>query len=362
MNKKNSAMTALLALALVVSPFSTTRVHADDTMNKVDENAIVETQSSDEEFKFTVTAPETPWDGISDLVLTTNATESTIQYQEAYVYSDGTSLGGLMYLDPTFNINSNGVSGDSFATFKKEDLLNAQLNGENGPESVDWTKVDQIEFSFYYAAISGSNSQVTVYVPVKFKTPTAVSNSGVSMMLPATAPEGLEFKANVTDGADEKDVVEKVAQIDGNKIQTFDLSLLLNGEVYDYNGQFESTVSLPISDGWDVNQLALYYYNEETKELTPVDFTVDTTKGMVVFTTNHFSKYVLVQKFVAPSKPTIDEITKVEETTQTTQTSQTTVSNPDTSDSTNMNLYASLLLGSGLLIVAFMTLGKKKVL
>ena len=83
---------------------------------------------------------------------------------------------------------------------------------------------------------------------------------------------------------------------------------------------------------------------------------------MVVFTTNHFSKYVLVQKFVALSTPTIDEITKVEETTQTTQTSQTTVSNPDTSDSTNMNLYASLLLGSGLLIVAFMTLGKKKVL
>ena len=80
---------------------------------------------------------------------------------------------------------------------------------------------------------------------------------------------------------------------------------------------------------------------------------------MVVFTTNHFSKYVLVQKFVAPSTPTIDEITKVEETTQT---SQTTVSNPDTSDSTNMNLYASLLLGSGLLIVAFMTLRKKKVL
>lgn len=357
MNKKNSAMTALLALALVVSLFSTTRVHADDTMNKVDENAIVETQSNDEEFKFTVTAPETPWDGTSDLVFNTNIKDGGIGVPEIYIYdSEQTSLGGLMYLVPKLDNNSDG---NKLVTFKKEDLLNAQFNGGNGPESVDWTTVDQIEFSFYYAAISGSNSQVTVYVPVKFKTPTAVSNSGVSMMLPATAPEGLEFKANVTDGADEKDVVEKVAQIDGNKIQTFDLSLLLNGEVYDYNGQFESTVSLPISDGWDVNQLALYYYNEETKELTPVDFTVDTTKGMVVFTTNHFSKYVLVQKFVAPSTPTIDEITKVEETTQT---SQTAVSNPDTSDSTNMNLYASLLLGSGLLIVAFMTLRKKKVL
>ena len=201
MNKKNSAMTALLALALVVSLFSTTRVHADDTMNKVDENAIVETQSNDEEFKFTVTAPETPWDGTSDLVFNTNIKDGGIGVPEIYIYdSEQTSLGGLMYLVPKLDNNSDG---NKLVTFKKEDLLNAQFNGGNGPESVDWTTVDQIEFSFYYAAISGSNSQVTVYVPVKFKTPTAVSNSGVSMMLPATAPEGLEFKANVTDGADE---------------------------------------------------------------------------------------------------------------------------------------------------------------
>ena len=103
----------------------------------------------------------------------------------------------------------------------------------------------------------------------------------------------LELKVTVSTDTNEKSAIEKVIKIDGDKIKTFDLSLLLNGQAYEYNGQFTSTVSLLVPDGWDMSKLALYYFNEDTKEVTPVTFSVDEKNGMVVFSTNHFSKYVL---------------------------------------------------------------------
>lgn len=45
-----------------------------------------------------------------------------------------------------------------------------------------------------------------------------------------------------------------------------------------------------------MERLALYYFNEKTSQVTPVAFTVDQKNSQVIFETNHFSKYVLVQK------------------------------------------------------------------
>lgn len=125
---------------------------------------------------------------------------------------------------------------------------------------------------------------------------TISDDSGVSMELPENVSENLELVVSVSDGTEEKEAVKEVIMVDGDKIKTFDLSLLKNGEHYTYNGQFKSTVSLPIPQGWDMSQLALYYYDESINKATPVAFNVDKEKSLIVFDTNHFSRYVLAQK------------------------------------------------------------------
>lgn len=130
---------------------------------------------------------------------------------------------------------------------------------------------------------------------VELKT-TISDDSGVAMELPENESENLKLVVSVSDGAEEKEAVSKIVLVDGDKIQTFDLSLLKDGKPYTYNGQFTSTISLPIPEGWDVSQLALYYYDESTGKATPVAFTVNQEKSLIVFETNHFSKYVLAQK------------------------------------------------------------------
>ena len=134
------------------------------------------------------------------------------------------------------------------------------------------------------------------------------------------------------------------------------MSLLFNGQPYEYNGQFTSTVSLPVPEGWNLDALALYYFNESTNEVTPVLFSVDKANGTVVFATNHFSKYVLVQKEAIvedETKETVKETTK-KENTKVTDT-------PKTGDSANMGLYTALFIISGLGIIVFALFRKKKV-
>lgn len=94
-----------------------------------------------------------------------------------------------------------------------------------------------------------------------------------------------------------------------------------------------------------MNELALYYFNEDTKEATPVLFSIDRENRMVVFATNHFSKYILVQKDVTRDDTTQKETTKAIDT-------------PRTGDSANVGLYASMFTISGIVILTL--LRKKK--
>lgn len=292
------------------------------------------------------------WTGEKDIVFDTQTKGGTVEFAELYLYTDGTSIGG-MRVTPKIELDSDG---NGKIIFNNGDLKNSKMSGPNGEETIDWSKIDKMEFVFYYTLGEESKFK-TVYVPVDMKvsapaeTTTITGDSGVTMTLPADAPDNLELKVNETSGTDEKSAVEKVVKIDGNKIKTFDLFLLLNGQVYEYNGQFTSTVSLPIPDGWDVNKLALYYFNEDTKEVTPVAFRVDKENGMVVFDTNHFSKYVLVQKDTTTEETTTEETTKT--TTKTTDT-------PRTGDQTNPGLYVSLIFVSGLLVAILAVLRKKE--
>ena len=327
---------------------------ADETMvDTIAEDAPTESAET-EDWKNTVDTPaysptitlvSSTWTGENDIVLNTQTKGGTIELAEMYLYIDDSSIGGIR-VTPEMKLDSEG---NGTITFNSNDLKKAKMWGPNGEELVDWTKIDQMEISFQYE-LDDTYKMKYVYVPVEIKasspenTTTITNSSGVTMVLSENAPDNLELKVAVSTGADEKSAIEKIIKIDGDKIKTFDLSLLLNGQAYEYNGQFTSTVSLPIPDGWDMSKLALYYFNEDTKEVTPVTFSVDKEKGTVVFSTSHFSKYVLVQKDTA------------------TEESKQVTDNPKTGDQTNLGLYTSLFVVSLLGIAVLAILKKKKVL
>lgn len=387
MNKKKLVMATLLAITLTLSIVSTTVVHAqeetqstnteslaDESEQSTYETVAAESESIEPdipEYTPSVTLASSTWTGQSDIVLDTQAKGGNVKFQESYIYVESVSLGGIN-VTPEMNLDAEG---NGTIVFKNSDLQNATMFGSNGEAEVDWSKIDEIEISIGFE-LDGQYKSKFVYVPVDFivsepeteteseiepeptEKVTIKNESGIIMELPEGAPDHLELKVNVSNGADEKSAVQKVIQIDSDKIKTFDLSLLFNGQPYEYNGQFASTVSLPVPDGWNLNELALYYFNENTKEVIPVLFSVDRENEMVVFATNHFSKYILVQKDVTREDATKEDTTK-EDTTK--KESTKVIDTPKTGDSANVGLYTSLFIISGLCIIVFALLRKKKV-
>ena len=219
--------------------------------------------------------------------------------------------------------------------------------------------------------------EVLVEIPISHspaqpeETPTVSleDESGVTMHLPENAPDNLELKVTVSGGSEEREAVAKVAEIEGDKIKTFDLSLLLDGQPYDYDGQFSSTVSLPVPEGWDMDKLVLYYFDEAAGTVTPVEFRADTEKSLIIFETNHFSRYVLAQEAEAAavipetpgsesgSEPDSGQAGKPETSTgsepdgsaavQTDSKVNKVSKAPKTGDETNVWLYLVLLTGAG---------------
>lgn len=387
MNKKKLVMATLLAMTLTLSIVSTTVVYAqeetqstntesladeseqntnteslaDESEQSTDETVAAESESIEPdipEYAPSLTLASSTWTGQSDIVLDTQGKGGNVKPQEIYIYVESVSLGGID-VTPEMNLDSDG---NGTIVFKNSDLQNATMFGPNGEAEVDWSKIDQIEISIGFE-LDGQYKSKFVYVPVDFvvsepetetgseiepeptEKVTITNESGIIMELPEGAPDHLELKVDVSTGAEEKSAVQKVIQIAGDKIKTFDLYLLRNGEPYEYNGQFTSTVSLPVPADWNLNELALYYFNEDTKEVTPVLFSVDRENRMVIFATNHFSKYILVQKDVTRDDTTQKETTKAIDT-------------PRTGDSANVGLYASIFTISGIVILTL--LRKKK--
>lgn len=183
---------------------------------------------------------------------------------------------------------------------------------------------------------------------------------GVTMYIPEYAPDGLELKVTVSDGSEEKEVIGKLMDIEGDRIKTFDLSLLRNGYPYEYNGQFRSTVSLPVPEGWDMDRLAFYYLDEAAGEATSVAFDVDKENRTILFETEHFSRYVLAQKAETTATELTPQGNEQDEGT-TTQISEedNAFGVPQTGDETNLWLYLVLLIAAGVVLVSLYI--KKKI-
>lgn len=64
------------------------------------------------------------------------------------------------------------------------------------------------------------------------------------------------------------------------------------------------TVTIPIPEGWDAGNTAVYYVDAESGSATNMNGVVSDDGKSITFTTNHFSFYALVQTAVAPAVAT----------------------------------------------------------
>lgn len=243
----------------------------------------------------TVSARTKAWTGDNDIVFDVDSQNSDYIDILIEIYSKEENLGlGVGTLKWVENLDADGKGTITFTHSELEQLK--ELCDRN---NMDIKKMTSLNFLIGLGRYP-QGKEVEINIPIEFSEdkPTVVikNDSGVSMKLPEKVAENLELKVAVSNGSEEKAVIKNVTDIEGDKIKTFDLSLLQDGRPYKYNGQFSSTISLPIPAGWDMNQLALYYFNEETNKAVPVEFVVDKVQALMIFDTNHFSKYVMLQK------------------------------------------------------------------
>ncbi|MBE5956907.1 MAG: hypothetical protein E7253_10695 [Lachnospiraceae bacterium] len=64
-------------------------------------------------------------------------------------------------------------------------------------------------------------------------------------------------------------------------------------------------VTVPVPEGWDAANVAVYYVNSETGEMTDMEAVVSEDGKTVSFTTTHFSHYALVQRGTGETEPTV---------------------------------------------------------
>lgn len=166
-------------------------------------------------------------------------------------------------------------------------------------------------------------------------TVTIVSGAGseekVTVQMPAEDAEKVEgltlVAKELEPGAKEDETKLIVEQLDVAKENVYILDIYfenIEGEEVKVNANM--VVTVPIPEGWNPANTAVYYVNTEAGEMVDMKAVVSKDGKTISFTTNHFSHYALVQKEVSvtPDSPIAD--------------------NPQTGDTSNMILWVGLLL------------------
>ncbi len=107
--------------------------------------------------------------------------------------------------------------------------------------------------------------------------------------------------------ANTKLTVEQTAETDTEV--SFDITLTCNGEEIQPEGNV--TVRIPVPEGWDTENIYVYH-RDANGRLTEIKATV--SGGYIIFTTNHFSEYLLsTTKLVATTPCDVDGSGEVDE-------------------------------------------------
>lgn len=158
-------------------------------------------------------------------------------------------------------------------------------------------------------------------------------------------------------------VVEKLDSAEEEKSTTLILENVEAEDVYILDIYFENqdsdevkvnaamTVAVPIPEGWDADNIAVYYVNSETGEVTDMNAVMSEDGKTVSFITTHFSHYALVQLESSPAK---EDETEGDKSSTESDKEDTTIKTdndkeaPKTGDDSCLTLWGSILLISAI--------------
>jgi len=90
-----------------------------------------------------------------------------------------------------------------------------------------------------------------------------------------------------------------IGKVNGkSKTKVFTIETYVDGQSVQPNG--DVTVRIPVPDGFNAEKCKLYYLNTSSKNPEEITFKVE--DGYIVFTTNHFSDWAIIQ---TANKPTV---------------------------------------------------------
>lgn len=221
----------------------------------------------------------------------------TIETNENYKLTGGTAL-----------IDFETLGGGIRESFEITSVGNGQFVAKVSlPEGMNYSGIMYLNSFVFYTT---DNQQIEQTFDEKIGTFTSIEDtiitiqntSGVQMNLPESWGQSLSLYVNVGNGDSEKEVISQLMKI--SDLRTFDYFLTLNpphgnGQKLDYNGQFKSTVMLPIPENWDENKIKVVYYNDDTNTAELIDFRIEknsrSTDSYVAVDTVRDGKLVLVQ-------------------------------------------------------------------
>lgn len=159
-------MTMLVACALSVSALSTTAVFAEDAVVTGDTPAV--TENTPAAYEPEISAGNV-WTGDNDVVFDVDTKGGTVNTGEMYVYNAADDANPIMGVQAKVEVNEEGKGK---ITFTKDVLKNAKTWDDNFENqiSVDWTKINKIEFSFAFE-LGGQSKIKTVFVETSVKAP-----------------------------------------------------------------------------------------------------------------------------------------------------------------------------------------------
>ena len=299
------------------------------------------------------------WNGTDEIVINVDTKGGRIDDYTVTLVSESSAFGTAV--NPVINLDDNGIG---TVTFSQDEISRfVEALSRTGH---DVSEFDSITFVIGFVNLDTNpvrSETCSIEIPINCmeeneKEPITLTDiSGVSMTFPGNVAANLALRVVVTNGEIERNAVEEVTQIESDRIKTFDLSLWQNGGPYIYQGQFDSTISIPIPDGWDVNQLLFYYFNENTNKVESVPFEVDRENLHVVFDTTHFSRYILVQKASAETNDFNDSVTTQSDNRKKDnieRNSITNTSNPQTGDTTKIEFYGISLVVMGVIVIVIL--------